>query len=128
VNEPITGSLDPYTWDSEAAVAYEVAIEAINGVVGAYSALIHDEEQRPEPDGERIAELRRLRTECQRERERINPDDATQVAEIRQRYSQRLRGLRSAAGDRPGGLWPGTTRSPLPSLWRSTTPAERCAS
>jgi hypothetical protein len=98
VNEPITGSLDPYTWDSEAAVAYEVAIEAINGVVGAYSALIHEEQQRPEPDDERIAELRRLRRECQREREHINPDDAKQVAEIRQRYSQRLHDLREHRG------------------------------
>ena len=98
MNELITGSLDPYTWDSEAAVAYEVAIEAINGVVGAYSALIHEERQRPEPNEERLAELRRLSMECQRERERINPDDAKQVAEIRQRYSQRLHDLRERRG------------------------------
>ena len=98
MTEPITGSLDPYTWDSEAAVAYEVAIEAINGVVGAYSRLIDDEEQRPEPDGERLAELGSLILECQRERERINPDDAKQVADVRQRYSQRLHDLRERRG------------------------------
>jgi hypothetical protein len=102
VNEPITGSLDPYTWDSEAAVDYEVAIEAINGVVGAYSALLDDEEQRPEPDGERLAELNRLSAECQRERERIDPDDAEQVAEVRRQYSQRLNDLRDELRTRRG--------------------------
>ncbi len=98
MSEPIWRSLDPYTWDSKAAVAYEVAIDAINGVVGAYNKLIDDEEQRPEPDGERLAELSRLILECQRERERIDPDDAGQVAEVRRRYSQRLRDLSERLG------------------------------
>lgn len=95
MEKPVTGSLDPYTWDSEEAVAYEAAIEAINGVVGAYSALMHAEEQRPEQDrdADRVAEWRRLRAQCQQERQRLDPTDTEQVAGVRRQYAERLRDL-----------------------------------
>jgi len=47
---PVLGDLDGFIWSTEAAVAYEAAIEAINGAVGAYTALIEAEESRAVPD------------------------------------------------------------------------------
>lgn len=93
---PITHSLDPYTWDSRAAVAYEVAIEAINGVVGQYTALIAREERRPEQERDQtaIAEWQRLQRECQQERQRLDPDNAEDVARVRQEYAALERDLR----------------------------------
>ncbi|MEV6654845.1 hypothetical protein [Streptomyces sp. NPDC051219] len=94
--EPISGSLNPYEWSSEGAVAYEAAVEAINAVVGAYIARIAQEEQRPE--GERnasaIATWRQQRNACQREREALDAGDAGAVAEVRRQYARRLREVR----------------------------------
>jgi uncharacterized protein YfaP (DUF2135 family) len=96
--EPITSSLEPYEWDSETAVAYEAAVEAINGVVGAYSALIAREEQQAEPDTAAIDGWRRQQGECQRARESINADDASQVRAVRHEYAARLRQLQELMG------------------------------
>ncbi|MGW2793591.1 hypothetical protein ACWC9H_27180 [Streptomyces sp. NPDC001251] len=91
--EPVTGSLDPYEWDSEAAVAYEAAIEAINGVVGAYSAQIAAREAAPD-DSRHAAELANLRSRrqaCQTVRQQLDPDDKERVAQVRADYSRQLR-------------------------------------
>ncbi|MGW2181286.1 hypothetical protein ACWCXX_24935 [Streptomyces sp. NPDC001732] len=92
MNEPVTNSLRPHTWSSEQSVAYEAAIEAINGVVGAYSALIADAESRPGTD-EEIADYRRLRTACQQERRALKAEDTEQIARVRAAYSARLHEL-----------------------------------
>ncbi|MFE3688927.1 hypothetical protein ACFXPM_37650 [Streptomyces sp. NPDC059095] len=91
-NEPVIGSLRPYRWSSEQSVAYEAAIEAINGVVGAYSALIADAESRPGTVAE-IAEYRRLRSECQQERRALKAEDTEHIARVRAAYSARLHEL-----------------------------------
>ncbi|MFF8289079.1 hypothetical protein ACF068_07610 [Streptomyces sp. NPDC016309] len=36
----ITHALEPHDWSNEETAAYEAAIEAVNGAVGAYSARI----------------------------------------------------------------------------------------
>ncbi|MGV9815896.1 hypothetical protein ACWDTQ_28800 [Streptomyces cellulosae] len=36
----ITDQLGPHEWSNEETAAYEAAIEAVNGAVGAYSAVI----------------------------------------------------------------------------------------
>ncbi|MEU8526449.1 hypothetical protein AB0C77_12755 [Streptomyces sp. NPDC048629] len=92
MTDPVIGNLRAYTWDSEQSVAYEAAIEAINGVVGAYSALIADAETRPGTEAE-IAEYRRLRAECQQERRALRAEDAENVARVRAGYAARLREL-----------------------------------
>ncbi|WP_229868604.1 hypothetical protein, partial [Streptomyces chryseus] len=95
VYEPITGSLPPYEWDSEQSVSYEAAIEAINGVVGAYSALIAREEEKPEAarDEAALAEWDRLCGECQKVREQLDPQDDARVHEIRARFARTYREL-----------------------------------
>lgn len=92
MSEPVIGNLRPHDWSSEQAVAYEAAIEAINNVIGAYSALIAGAERRPELEGE-LAEYRRLRSECQQERRALKAEDSENVARVRHIYAVRLRGL-----------------------------------
>ncbi|MFE7752120.1 hypothetical protein [Streptomyces sp. NPDC057428] len=92
MSEPVIGNLRPHTWSSEQSVGYEAAIEAINGVVGAYTALIADAETHPGTHDE-IAEYRRLRTECQQERRALKAEDTENIARIRAVYAARLRDL-----------------------------------
>ncbi|MEU1121851.1 MULTISPECIES: hypothetical protein [unclassified Streptomyces] len=100
MDEPITASLPPYVWDSEQAVAYEAAVEAINGTVGAYSALIAREEQRDtsERDESALAEWRSQRAACQRARQELHADDAAQIRSVRTQYAARLAELRDVIG------------------------------
>lgn len=92
MSEPVIGNLRPHVWSSEQSVAYEAAIEAINGVVGAYSGLIAEAENRP-GTGAEIAEYQRLRTKCQQERRGLKPEDAENIARVRASYAARLREL-----------------------------------
>ncbi|MGW8797358.1 hypothetical protein ACWGN9_09730 [Streptomyces sp. NPDC055775] len=92
MSEPVIGNLRPHTWDSEQSVAYEAAIEAINGVVSAYSGLIAAAESGPGAEGV-IAEYRRLRAECQQERKALKAEDTESVARVRAAYAARLREL-----------------------------------
>ena len=92
MSEPVIRNLRPHSWDSEEAIAYEAAIEAINDVVGAYSALIADADRRPDSQAER-AEYRRLRNECQQERRALKAEDTEKVTRIRRVYAARLNEL-----------------------------------
>ncbi|MFZ3476045.1 hypothetical protein ACODT4_44450 [Streptomyces sp. 2.9] len=92
MSEPLIGQLRPYRWSSEQSVAYEAAIEAINGVVGAYSALIAAAESRTGTADE-INEYRRLRAECQQERRSLRAEDSQNVDRVRAAYAGRLREL-----------------------------------
>jgi len=85
---PVLSQLQPFTWSTEDGVAYEAALEAINGAVGAYSALIAAEEAKPDPDPRVIAEARAGQAECARWREQLHPADRAAVAETRRRFSQ----------------------------------------
>jgi len=49
-DQPVLAGLGPVTWSPEDGVAYEVALEVIHQVVGAYSALIAREESAVAPD------------------------------------------------------------------------------
>ncbi|TQN28420.1 hypothetical protein FHX37_3764 [Haloactinospora alba] len=81
-------------WTGQEAVRYEAALEAINGAVGAYSALIAREEAKPEPDPAVIAEAEQGRSECAKHRKQLDPADAEQVAHTRSRFSQLAREIR----------------------------------
>jgi hypothetical protein len=98
-DEPsVLSRLQPFTWSSEDAVAYEAALEAINGAVGAYSTLIAAEEARQVPDREAIAAARSGQAECARWRANLDPADRAAVSETRRRFSQLARDLRSGRG------------------------------
>ncbi|WP_329453228.1 hypothetical protein OG894_42325 (plasmid) [Streptomyces sp. NBC_01724] len=84
----ITHQLEPYEWSNEETAAYEAAIEAVNGTVGAYSALIAAEEAKPEPDVAVIEDARAAQTRLAREREALRSGEREQIAAARQHYAQ----------------------------------------
>ncbi|MGW6943465.1 hypothetical protein ACWGF3_31300 [Streptomyces xanthophaeus] len=90
----VTHQLQPYAWSNEETAAYEAAIEAVNGVVGAYSALIAAEEAKPAPDQDVIADACAARARLARERENLRPEDREQIAAARQHYAQLAREVR----------------------------------
>ncbi|MEV5358048.1 hypothetical protein [Streptomyces sp. NPDC052693] len=83
----ITHQLPEHEWSNEETAAYEAAVEAVNGAVGAYSALIAAEEAKPEPDPTVIAEAREAQSRLAREREELRSVDAQQIADARTRYA-----------------------------------------
>lgn len=83
-----TGRLRPHQWSNEETAAYEGAIEAVNAVVGAYSARIAQEEAQQVPDLDRIAAAKAARTELARERERLVPTDHAAIAAARRHYAE----------------------------------------
>lgn len=84
---PVLGDLEGFAWSTEESVAYEAAIEAINGAVGAYTALIAAEEAKPVPDLAAIAAARSGRAECARRRRELDPADHAAVAGTRRRFA-----------------------------------------
>ncbi|GAA1598901.1 hypothetical protein GCM10009678_94680 [Actinomadura kijaniata] len=90
----ITHALEPHDWSNEETAAYEAAIEAVNGAVGAYSARIAAEEAKPRPDQAVIQEARAAQTRLAREREALRSSDRQQIAEARQHYAQLAREVR----------------------------------
>ncbi|MGI5484985.1 hypothetical protein [Streptomyces lavendofoliae] len=87
----ITHQLEQHDWSNEETAAYEAAIEAVNGAVGAYSALIAAERRKPEPDQSVIDEALAARARLAREREGLRSTDSQQIAEARARYAQLAR-------------------------------------
>ncbi|CAL9332581.1 hypothetical protein C1708_32405 [Streptomyces sp. DH-12] len=83
----ITDQLDPHEWSNEDTAAYEAAIEAVNGAVGAYSAVIAAEEAKAAPDGSVIEAARAAQNRLAREREGLRSSDREQIAAARARYA-----------------------------------------
>ncbi|MFG2296444.1 hypothetical protein [Streptomyces sp. NPDC048603] len=84
----VTHQLEPHDWSNEETAAYEAAIEAVNGAVGAYSALIAAEKGKTDPDQGVIQRARAARAQLAREREGLRPDDREQIAAARRHYAQ----------------------------------------
>jgi hypothetical protein len=87
----VTDQLEPHEWSNEETAAYEAAIEAINGAVGAYSAVISAEEAKDVPDPSVIEDARAAQTQLAREREGLRSSDREQIAAARARYAQLAR-------------------------------------
>ena len=87
-DDSVIGGMEGFHWSSAEAVAYEAAIEAINGAVGAYSARIAAEEARPEPDHAAIDALRTARGALAQEREQLDPTYHAGIAEARARFTE----------------------------------------
>ena len=98
-NPPILSQLQPFTWLSEDSVAYEAALEAINGAVGAYSAVIAAEEAKGASDPAVISAARDGQAECACWRDQLDPADRAQVTEARRHFSQLANEMRARLGD-----------------------------
>ena len=94
----VLGQLQPFVWSTEDSVAYEAALEAINGAVGAYSAVIAAEEAKHTPDRAVVEAARAGQAECTRWREQLDPADRAAVAAARRRFSRLAREVRGVDG------------------------------
>ncbi|MFF4169419.1 hypothetical protein [Streptomyces sp. NPDC001744] len=90
----VTHALEPHSWSNEETAAYEAAIEAVNGAVGAYSARIAAEEAKPHPDRAVVEEARAAQARLAREREALRSGDREQIADARRRYARLARQVR----------------------------------
>ncbi|WEH16363.1 hypothetical protein [Streptomyces sp. VNUA24] len=87
----VTHDLEAHDWSNEETAAYEAAIEAVNGAVGAYSAQIAAEEAKSTPDAAVIEAARAAQGRLAKERERLRSADREQIAEARARYARLAR-------------------------------------
>ena len=85
-------------WAEEEGVSYEVALEAVNRVVGAYSGLIGEEESAAAPDADKIAAWRQAKLEWADRRRALSPDDAAAVQAVRREAAYLLRELTGQSG------------------------------
>ncbi|MFI9467352.1 hypothetical protein ACIHBQ_07740 [Streptomyces sp. NPDC052492] len=83
----ITDQLDTHAWSNEETAAYEAAIEAVNGAVGAYSAVIAAEEAKALPEESVIEAARATQKRLAREREGLRSSDREQIAAARRHYA-----------------------------------------
>ncbi|MFI6530700.1 hypothetical protein [Streptomyces uncialis] len=84
----VSHQLGEHEWSDEGTAAYEAAIEAVNGAVGAYSALIAAEERKLHPDREAIGEAVAAQVRLARERESLRSADHEQIAGARAHYTK----------------------------------------
>jgi hypothetical protein len=93
-DESVLARIGTATWSPEDGVAYEVAVEAINQVVGAYSGLIGREEATDSPDATAIESWRTARGEWARRRRALSPADRAGVDRVLEECSALLPELR----------------------------------
>ncbi|GLV27995.1 hypothetical protein TomTYG75_05190 [Sphingobium sp. TomTYG75] len=74
-------------WSQDQAIAYEVALEAINDVIAGYSEQIDAEYQREAPDRARITWLEMRTTQARRVAESFNVTDDATVDQVLREYS-----------------------------------------
>lgn len=96
-DESILAGLGEADWSQDDAVAYEVALDIVNEIIGAYSGLIGREEASPSPDATRIAAWRQAKLAWARRRNDLSPADPQTVQAVRLEGADLLRTL----SDRP---------------------------
>jgi hypothetical protein len=97
-DESVLARLGPVTWSPEDGIAYEVALEGINQVVGAYSALIGREEAAEIPDIAAIESWQAAQAEWANTRRTLSPEDRAAVERVRAECSTLLAELRARRG------------------------------
>jgi predicted hotdog family 3-hydroxylacyl-ACP dehydratase len=94
-HRPVLDQLEPYSWSSEESVAYEAAIEAINAAVGAYSAVIAEQESKAAPDAAVIAAAEAAQATCALHREQLDPTDHDQISATRRQFAELAERIRA---------------------------------
>ena len=93
-DESVLAGLQAATWSPEDGVAYEVALEGINQIVGAYSGLIGREEASDNPAAAAIGAWRAAQSEWARRRRSLSPDDRAGVEQVLEECAALLTELR----------------------------------
>ncbi|WP_331720388.1 hypothetical protein [Streptomyces sp. NBC_00209] len=91
--EPVLAGMGTASWSAEDGVAYEVALEGINHVVGAYSGLIA--QARKAGDSARVDELLAEQSAWSAKRGSLGPEDRAGVDALTAESAQALERLRS---------------------------------
>lgn len=84
------------SWSGAEAGRYEAALEAIHVAMGAYNALITNEEAKDAPDAQVIEKAHQGRRACIRRREDLDPADADQVAQVRAEFTKLTETVRAS--------------------------------
>jgi hypothetical protein len=92
----VAGSLQGFRWNSEESVAYEAALEAINGAVGAYTARIVAEMAAPVCNQQVLTGLEAGQARCVQARRRLHPTDHEAVATTRREFAELTRSVRAS--------------------------------
>lgn len=87
--------LPEFTWDSDQAVRYEVAQEAITQTVAAYTVLVRRATDAGDTD--EAARLAQLRAGCSQARDALDATDVEALDQAVQHYRQLSEDLRAQA-------------------------------
>ncbi|MET7423401.1 hypothetical protein [Dactylosporangium sp. NPDC005555] len=90
------GGLEPFEWNHDEAIRYEVAIELIGEATACYTALI--DRARTAGDEGGAERLRAERSRCAADRRRLSPTDHDDIARTSHAYAQLIRELRERLG------------------------------
>jgi hypothetical protein len=93
--ESVLQNLEPATWSTEDGEAYEVALESINHVVGAYSGLIAEAETAA--DAKRVETLTAEQRRWSARRRILTPADRAEVDAVTAECARLLVELRGTA-------------------------------
>jgi hypothetical protein len=93
-------------WDSQESANYEVAIEAVNTAVGAFSARIAAMKERADPDKEQLEKLRADLAWCARQSRLLDPHDHAQIAAARRYFTGLAKQVREDAAVDVDESWP----------------------
>ena len=88
----IIDNLEPFVWNNDESVGYEVTIEMINEVVGLYVAL--SESQRDSAPPKVLAQWSAERRKWARRIDDLNPTDHAEVERIQQECRELIERLR----------------------------------
>lgn len=90
----IIDNLEPFVWNNDESVGYEVTIEMINEVVGLYSALDESQQAAATPDPALIERWASERREWCRRREALDPTDHAEIERVQQECRELIERLR----------------------------------
>jgi hypothetical protein len=93
----IAAALEPFDWDQDDAIAYEVAVDTIGLVVAAHSGLLASEGRRPAPDPARQQKTRDAIARATADRKALVGADQAQVHQVTAMYAAELRRLQQLA-------------------------------
>src|SRR5262249_23688942 len=93
--ESVLSRLGPVTWSWNDGIAYEVALEGINQVVGAYGGLIGRGGASDDPDREAIESWVAAQNEWEDKRESLSPADRIGVDRVKAECAALLAELRA---------------------------------
>jgi hypothetical protein len=88
----LLNDLQPFQWNAQEAVGYEVALEAIGEAIAVYSSLIKEAEA--EGNVQLADQWRQQRKACVDDRNQLRSTDTESVGRVRREYPALVRRLR----------------------------------